>query len=184
MKEKLSELGYEMGDNAFEVLFHRFKELADRKKHIYDEDIQALADSGITQHNERIKLISMSAVAGTSGPQTAKVTLEIDGSEFTSEESGDGPVDAMFNAVKSITSHSGKLTSYQVSAVTGGTDAQAEVAVHLEDNGKISVGKAADTNTLVASAHAYITAVNRLVYRDKKIDPYEFQEPEKLQQAQ
>ena len=183
LKEKLSELGYEMGDNAFEVMFHRFKELADRKKHIYDEDLEALADSEIIQHNERIKLISMSAVAGTTGPQTATVTLEVDGNEFTSEESGDGPVDAMFNAIKTITSHAGKLTSYQVSAVTGGTDAQAEVSVHLEDNGKVSTGKAADTNTLVASAHAYITAVNRLIYRDQKVDPNKLQEPEKLRQA-
>ena len=182
-KQKLESLGFDLGDNAIEEAFHRFKELADRKKFIYDEDIAALAESEIIQHNERIKLVSMFVVAGTSGPQDAKVTLEVDGEQIATESSGDGPVDAIFNCVKSITKHPGKLTQYLVNAISHGTDAQAEVTVQLEHEGQISIGKGSDTNTLVASTRAYVTAVNKLVYREKRYTPENSQEVATAKQA-
>jgi 2-isopropylmalate synthase len=101
-------------------------------------------------------------IAGTAGPQTATITLDVDGTHVTKMSNGDGPVDATFNAIKSIVPHEAKLRLYQVSAVTEGTDAQADVSVRLEENGKQVTGRAADTDTLVASAKAYISAVNKL----------------------
>jgi 2-isopropylmalate synthase len=160
-KEKLKALGYELGDNAFEDAFRRFKDLADKKKHVFDEDIDALVSDGMAA-GEAIKVIALTVIAGTAGPQTATITLEVDGAHITKMSNGDGPVDATFNAIKSIIPHEATLRLYQVSAVTEGTDAQAEVSVRLEEGGKQVTGRAADTDTLVASAKAYISALNKL----------------------
>jgi 2-isopropylmalate synthase len=167
-REKLKDLGYDLGDNAFEDAFHRFKALADRKKHVYDEDIEALVDQEIAQANDRIKVLSLTVIAGTSGPQKATITLEVDGKHHTAEAKGDGPVDATFNAIKAIVPHEARLPLYQVHAVTEGTDAQAEVSVRLEENGKTVTGRGSDTDTLVASARAYVSALNKLsIKRDR-----------------
>src|SRR5512136_2895871 len=139
-REKLKELGYDLGDNAFEDAFHRFKDLADRKKHVYDEDIEALVDTEIATAQDRIRLISLSIIAGTHGPQRATLTLDVDGKHHTHESTGDGPVDATFRAIKAIVPHEARLPLYQVSAVTEGTDAQAEVSVRLEADGKTVTG--------------------------------------------
>ncbi|MFZ1110467.1 MAG: 2-isopropylmalate synthase [Rhodomicrobium sp.] len=167
-REKLKDLGYDLGDNAFEDAFHRFKALADRKKHVYDEDIEALVDQEIAQANDRIKVLSLMVIAGTGGPQKATITLEVDGRRLTAEATGDGPVDATFNAIKAIVPHEARLPLYQVHAVTEGTDAQAEVSVRLEENGKTVTGRGSDTDTLVASARAYVSALNKLsIKRDR-----------------
>jgi 2-isopropylmalate synthase len=167
-REKLKDLGYDLGDNAFEDAFHRFKALADRKKHVYDEDIEALVDQEIAQANDRIKVLALTVVAGTSGPQRATITLEVDGKHHTAEATGDGPVDATFKAIKAIVPHEARLPLYQVHAVTEGTDAQAEVSVRLEENGKTVTGRGSDTDTLVASARAYVSALNKLsIKRDR-----------------
>ena len=118
-------------DNQFQDAFVRFKELADRKKHVYDEDIEALVDQDIATAHDRIKLVSLSVVAGTRGPQRATMKLEIDGKIVTEEQEGNGPVDATFNAIKALVPHEAVLELYQVHAVTEGTDAQAEVSVRL-----------------------------------------------------
>jgi 2-isopropylmalate synthase len=161
---KLKELGYELGDNAFEDAFNRFKALADRKKHVYDEDIEALVDEEISTQQDRIKVASLTVFAGTVGPQSATLTLDIDGQSKTVQTTGNGPVDATFNAIKLLVPHDTKLALYQVHAVTEGTDAQAEVSVRLEDpkTGGLATAKAADPDTLVASAKAYVAALNRL----------------------
>ncbi len=164
-REKLRELGYELGDNAFEDAFLRFKDLADRKKHVYDEDIEALVDQEIASAGDRVKVLSLTVIAGTGGPQKATVTLEIDGRHETAEATGDGPVDATFNAIKAIVPHEARLPLYQVHAVTEGTDAQAEVSVRLEENGKAVTGRGADTDTMVASARAYVSALNKLAIK-------------------
>ena len=104
-REKLKELGYELGDNAFEDAFVRFKALADRKKHVYDEDLEALVDQEIASAHDRIKVVALTVIAGTGGPQKATITLEIDGKQHTSEQTGDGPVDATFRAIKAIVPH-------------------------------------------------------------------------------
>jgi 2-isopropylmalate synthase len=163
-KEKLKDLGYSLGDNQLEDVFARFKALADRKKHVYDEDIEALVDNEIAEQSDRIKVLSLTVIAGTMGPQTATLTLDIDGQHVTRQSTGNGPVDAIFNAIKALVPHEAKLQLYQVHAVTEGTDAQAEVSIRLEDaeSGRSVTSRAADPDTLVASAKAYVGALNRL----------------------
>tara|TARA_B110001450_G_scaffold142547_1_gene133483 strand:- start:301 stop:1530 length:1230 start_codon:yes stop_codon:yes gene_type:complete len=171
-KEKLIELGYDdIGDNAIEESFNNFKALADKKKNLYDEDIVAIVDDQVIRVNDIISLKDLSVVAGTKGPQTAEVTLIIDKNEHFTKSSGDGPVDAIFNALMHLVPHKGKLQLYQVHAVTEGTDAQAEVSVRLSENGKTVVGQGSDTDTLVASAKAYINALNKLIVKREKTSP-------------
>ncbi|WP_108662500.1 2-isopropylmalate synthase [Acuticoccus kandeliae] len=164
-KQKLAELGFELGDNALQDAFRRFKDLADRKKHVYDEDIEALIEDHITEENELARVMSLTVIAGTGGPQKAILVMDVGGRHVTEEATGSGPVDAVFNAVKKILPHEAKLSLYQVHAVTEGTDAQAEVSVRLEQNGRIESGRGADVDTLVASAKAYVAAVNKLLAR-------------------
>jgi 2-isopropylmalate synthase len=170
-REKLKDLGYELGDNALEDAFVRFKALADRKKHIYDEDIEALVDQEIASAHDRIKVVALTVIAGTGGPQKATITLDLDGRHHTHESTGDGPVDAIFRAIKAIVPHEARLPLYQVQAVTEGTDAQAEVSVRLEADGKTVTGRGSDTDTLVASARAYVSALNKLLARDARRKP-------------
>jgi len=165
-RTKLKDLGYELGENAFEDAFTRFKALADRKKHVYDEDIEALVDENIATASDRVKVISLLVVAGTMGPQSATLTLDIEGTHKTVQAQGNGPVDATFNAIKALIPHEVKLELYQVTAVTEGTDAQAEVSVRLEHGGRSVTARAADPDTLVASAKAYIGALNKLMQRN------------------
>lgn len=167
-KEKLKDLGYELGDNAFQEAFQRFKDLADKKKQVFDEDLIAFVDDEVSSENAPIKLVSLTVYAGTGGPQKATVTLDVEGEEKTRESGGDGPVDAIFNAIREIVPHEARLPLYQVMAVTEGTDAQADVMVRLEDDGFTSTGRSADTDTMVASARAYISALNGLIERARK----------------
>ena len=170
-REKLRELGYELGDNALQEAFRRFKDLADRKKHVYDEDIEALVEDEVAAQSELIRVVALTVIAGTGGPQKATLTLDVDGRQVTRETTGNGPVDAIFNAIHAIVPHHAKLALYQVHAVTEGTDAQAEVSVRLEEDGKFVTARAADPDTLVASAKAYISAINKLVTRRAKSKP-------------
>ena len=170
-RDKLVELGYELGDNAFQDAFRRFKELADKKREIFDEDIVALVDDEVVRGNDRIRFVSLQVVCGSRGPQTAELELEIDGERRATTSTGDGPVDATFNAVKALTGNRARLQLYQVSAVTEGTDAQAEVTVRLAENGKTVNGRGADTDTLVASARAYVNALNKLLVKREKTAP-------------
>lgn len=170
-REKLKELGYELGENAFQDAFRRLKDLADKKKHVFDEDIVALVDDEMATFSDRIKVEALTVIAGTAGPQKATVTLDIDGKHHTKEATGDGPVDATFNAIKALVPHQARLSLYQVSAVTEGTDAQAEVTVRLEEGGKLTTGRGADTDTLVASARAYVIALNKLLTKRERNAP-------------
>jgi len=168
-RSKLKDLGYELGDNQFEDAFTRLKALADRKKHVYDEDIEALVDEEIAHMHDRTKVVALTVIAGTMGPQSATLTLDIEGEHKTVQATGNGPVDATFNAIKQLMPHSGTLALYQVHAVTQGTDAQAEVSVRLEDEaGRTVTGRGADTDTMVASARAYVAAVNKLELKQEK----------------
>jgi len=167
-RQKLKELGYELGENQFEDAFVRFKALADRKKHVYDEDIEALVDDGVAHAHDRMKVVALTVIAGTMGPQSATLTLDIDGRHQTVQASGNGPVDATFNAIKLLVPHEAKLLLYQVHAVTEGTDAQAEVSVRLEEDGRTVTGRGADTDTLVSSAKAYVAALGKLMVKRQK----------------
>ena len=169
-RKKLSELGFDLGDNAVQDVFVRFKDLADKKKEIFDDDIIALVDDEV-RDNDHIRFVTLQVVAGSRGPQTADLELEIDGRVETTHAGGDGPVDATFNAIKNLFPHNANLQLYQVHAVTGGTDAQAEVTVRLEEDGKTVNGQGADTDTLVASARAYINALNKLLVKRQKTAP-------------
>ena len=170
-KTKLEELGFKLGDNELNDAFQRFKDLADHKKDVYDEDLIALVDDAVVRHNDRIKFVSLQVVCGSKGPQTAELGLEVDGETKVEKADGNGPVDAVFAAVRKIFPHEGSLQLYQVQAVTGGTDAQAEVTVRLEEEGKTVNGQGADYDTLVASARAYVNALNKLLVKREKTAP-------------
>ena len=162
-KDKLRELGYELGDNAFQEAFVRFKDLADRKKHIYDADIIALVEDEAGSADDRIKLVDMEVISKTGGVHRCDLTLTIDGRQVTVRYDGTGSVDAIFNAIKQAIGREPHLVLYAVDGVTGGTDAQASVHVRLEMGGRIVSGNAAEPDTLVASARAYLNAYNRLL---------------------
>ena len=169
-RAKLKDLGYELGQNALKEAFGRFKDLADKKKHVYDDDIIALVDDALARGSERIRVVHLRVVAGTEG-QSAELTLAVDDVEKSAAASGDGPVDAVFNAIHEIVPHEAALRLFQVHAVTEGTDAQAQVSVRLEEDGRIATGQAADMDTLTASAKAYVNALNNLFSRKEKGRP-------------
>jgi len=167
-QHKLEELGYKLAGNQLDDAFVRFKALADRKKHVYDEDIEALVDEEIAHAQDRIKLVSLSVIAGTRGPQRATMKLDVDGRIMIEECDGNGPVDATFNCIKAMVPHEAVLELYQVHAVTEGTDAQAEVSVRLSEGGRSVTARGADPDTLVASAKAYLGALNKLTARSQR----------------
>ena len=171
-RDKLSDMGYvDVTDDIINTAFGKFKILADKKKHIYDEDIAALVDDSLVTEDNVIKLKSLKVYAGTGEPQKAEMTLEVFGEIKSASETGDGPVDAIFKCIKKLYAHDVKLLLYNVHAVTEGTDAQATVSVRIEESGKTTVGQAADTDTLVASANAYLSALNKLIIKRKKTAP-------------
>ncbi len=167
-RSKLEELGYRLGDNEFQDAFRRFKALADAKKHVFDEDIIALVDDEVLRGHDRIQVVELEVHCGSNG-QRAILTLSVDGEEKTAATKGNGPVDALFNAIRQIVPHDGTtLDIYEVHAVTGGTDAQAEVSVRLSENGRAVRGTGAHVDTLVASARAYVNALNKLMVKRGK----------------
>jgi len=170
-RQKLKELGYELGDNALAEAFARFKALADKKKEIFDEDLVALVDDEILTTDQRIKVVDLEVHCGSRPKSLAKVVLEIDGARHSAEAEGDGPVDATFLAIQKLVPHSATLALFQIHAVTEGTDAQAEVSVRLEEVGKTVNGQAAETDTILASARAYVTALNKLLVKREKTAP-------------
>jgi len=171
-KDKLKSLDIQIGDNALEDAFNRFKDLADRKKEIYDEDIIALVDAGAVAREEAIKFKSLIVHCGSLPEQTAELVLEIAGKEVNAKVAGSGPVDAIFKAIRTLAPHEARLKLYQVHAVTQGADAIAEVTVRLIDaDGNTINGHGTDIDTLVASAKAYIHALCKLLAAQKKAVP-------------
>ena len=168
LRAKLKDLGVDVGDNQLKDIFVRFKELADRKKEVFDDDILALA-TATADGPEKLQLVNLKVICGTGGPAEATLEMEIDGVEQSATCHGDGPVDATFRAVRKLHPNAARLQLYQVHAVTAGTDAQATVSVKLEEDGMIATGQSADTDTVVASAKAYINALNRLEVRRGKL---------------
>ena len=170
-KDKLTNLGYELSDTAFQDAFKRFKELADKKKTVFDEDIIALVDDEIVRGQDPITVKALRVEAGMGIVPSADLTLAVNGEEKRIKTEGDGPIDAIFNAIRALYPHTAGLQLYQVHAVTEGTDAQATVSVRLEENGRTVTGKGADTDTLVASAYAYVNALNKLLVKRNKQAP-------------
>jgi len=173
-RDKLKALGYgDLGDNAVQVAFQRFKDLADRKKIVYDDDIVALVDEEVMRDHQRIKFVSLELWAGSKAKPRALLELDVDGEISTAEALGDGPVDATFNALQAIFPHTAVLRLFSIGAITEGTDAQAKCTVRLEEDGKLVDGQGADTDTIVAAARAYIHALNKLVTKRARTEPKE-----------
>ena len=163
-RSRLQELGVTLAsEEELNNAFYRFKELADKKHEIYDEDIQALVtDSNLEAENERIKLVSLKVCTETGETPLAAVTLTIDGHERRGTAPGDGPVDATFKAIDSLVQSGTELLLYSVNSITSGTDSQGEVTVRLAKGGRIANGQGSDTDIVIASAKAYINALDKI----------------------
>lgn len=171
-RQKLGELGYVLSDNEFGDAFKRFKDLADAKKQVWDEDIVALVDDEVLRGHDAIQVVEVEVYCGSHGPQRAILTLSVDGVESTAAVRGNGPVDALFAAIRKLVPHdAATLQLYQVHAVTQGTDAQAEVSVTLAEHGRTVRGTGAHVDTLVASARAYVNALNKLMVKRGRSSP-------------
>jgi len=168
-KNKLEEMGYSLSDEEINKAFARFKRLADQKKEVFEEDIEAIVTEEVYRIPEKYVLKYIHVESGSDKTPTATVELEIDGQDVKNVSTGDGPVDATYRTIKSITQASSHLLSYEVKAITGGTDALGEVTVRVEEGGRTVVGQGADTDIIVASAKAYLNALNRLAYKKLKI---------------
>ncbi len=170
-KDKLETMGYVLEEAAFEDAFRRFKDLADKKKHVFDEDIVALVDDEIVRGQDAISVKQLRVESGTGIEPVAALTLVVNGEERRVTSVGDGPVDAIFKAIQALYPHTATLQLFQISAVTEGTDAQAQVSVRLQENGRTVTGKASDTDTMVAAAYAYVNALNKLLVKREKQAP-------------
>ncbi len=170
-RDRLKTLGYEVGDNQLNDAFRRFKDLADRKKVVYDEDVAALVDDEVGRDHDRIRLTGLNVSTGMGTKPMATIAIEVDGVRVDGMATGDGAVDATFAALRHAYPHDVNLKLFAVQSVTGGTDAQARVTVRLEENGKLVDGQGADTDTIVASARAYVHALNKLLVKRERTEP-------------
>jgi 2-isopropylmalate synthase len=166
-RDRLKDMGYELSDDDLNRAFERFKRLADRKKEVFDEDLEAIVSDEVQQIQEVYVLKHLSAQSGTGITPTATVELAVDGSTVKQTGSGDGPVDAVYRTIAAITKTQSRLDAYLVKGITGGTDAMGEVTVKVEEAGKKVTGHGADTDIIVASAKAYVNALNKLEYWKK-----------------
>lgn len=170
-RDRLETLGYDLADGQFGEAFVKFKELADKKKYVFDEDIEALISSEFMGSSDYYEFVSVEFTGGSREAAGAEVKLLAGGAEVSASERGGGPVDAAYRAIKAATGESPRLETYRISSITGGTDAQGEVTVRLSDEeaGVFSRGRASDTDIVVASAKAFVNALNRLRWRrDRK----------------
>ncbi len=163
-KKKLAEMGYEFSEEEVDRLFKRFKELADKRKEILDEDIEVLVAEEILRVPDVYELEYLNVVSGTVAVPTATVKMKIKGEEAQNAGFGVGPIDATFNTIAKMTGSRSKLIRFTVNAITGGMDAQGEVTVRLQENGLVALGKGADPDIITASAKAYVNGLNRLEY--------------------
>jgi 2-isopropylmalate synthase len=167
LKHRIAELGSELPDSEFEKVYEAFLVLADKKKEVFDEDIEALITDKVKHVTEIYTLGSLHAESGTGMTPTATVELHVEGKAMKQTGHGDGPVDAVLRTIAAITGTKSKLDAYLVKGITGGTDAQGEVTVKVEENGKKVAGHGADTDIILASAKAYVNALNKLEYWKK-----------------
>ena len=161
-RQRLEELGYKLTDEEINHAFDRFKKLADHKKEIYEEDLEVIVSEELAKMADRITLKSFSVKSGTDQVPTATVELEVEGKAISQTGTGDGPVDAVYRTIAAITQTKSKLLMYVVKAITGGTDAQGEVSVRVQEDGRTVSGHGADTDIITASARAYLSALNKL----------------------
>jgi len=173
-RDKLKAMGYgNVGDNQLNDAFRRFKDLADRKKVVYDEDVAALVDDEVVRGNDRVKLVGLTVATGLGVRPMATLALEVDGERRDGMATGDGAVDATFVAIRQAFPHDVALKLFAVQSVTGGTDAQARVTVRLEEHGKLVDGQGADTDTIVAAGRPDVHALNKLLAKRERTAPPE-----------
>jgi len=161
-RERLRELGYELSGAELNRVFQRFKKVADRKKVVYDEDIIALVEDEIFRAPDKYKLLNLNVQSGTVTIPTATVQMEVDGKFVQEAGFGNGPVDAAFKTIQKIVRFKGTLLNFSVASITGGTDAQGEVTVKIEEDGYTAIGQGAHTDIIIASAKAFVNALNKL----------------------
>ncbi len=176
-RERMEQLGFELSDEQLNTAFKRFKALADKKKEIFDEDMETLVMDQVLQIPRKYRLDYINVTSGTEVMPTASVRLEIEGVMSRDAEFGDGPVDAALKTIAKLTGTKSKLLLYSVNAITGGTDAQGEVRVRIEEDGIEVTGFGAHTDIIVASAKAYVDALNRLEYRKENLSSLRRQAP-------
>ncbi len=166
-KDRLQELGYELSAEEIDTAFKKFKHLADQKKDIFNEDLETLISEEVSKTPEIYSLVDLSISSGVSVKPTAALKLRVDNDIVEKMEHGDGPVDAVYKAIASVTQTKSNLLKFEVKSITGGTDALGEVMVSLEEDGRTVRGHGADTDIIVAAAKAYINALNKLAVKKK-----------------
>jgi 2-isopropylmalate synthase len=172
-RSRLQEIGIEFRtEEELNEAFSRFKDLADKKHEIFDEDLQALVtESGLESANDWLRLLSLKVCSETGETPYARLTLWVDGAERPAQAPGSGPVDASFKAIEALIDSGTELQLYSVNNITSGTDSQGEVTVRLQKGGRIVNGQGADTDIVIASAKAYINALNKIIQRDERAHP-------------
>ncbi|MDD3293474.1 MAG: 2-isopropylmalate synthase [Geobacteraceae bacterium] len=168
-KKRLEELGHELEDEMLNKAFERFKNLADLKKEIFDEDLDAIVADEVMRIPDKYRMSHITVTCGSFAVATATVQMEIDGEQVRTAELGDGPVDATLKAIKKLTKNKAKLLQYIVEGITGGTDAQGEVTVRLSEGNRTVIGRGSSTDIIEASAKAYINALNRLALKVDRV---------------
>jgi 2-isopropylmalate synthase len=169
--QRIKSLGYDLTEEEINITFKRFKALADRKKTVFDEDIESIIAEEVLRTAETYKFLSLTVMSGSDVVPTATVRMMVEGEEVSGAELGNGPVDATYNAILKLTGRKPKLLRFSISAITGGTDALGEATIRLEEEGNVSLGKGAHEDILVASAKAMVNALNRLDYLVKQPRP-------------
>lgn len=167
VKNKLENMGYRLDEDTLNLVFEAVKKLADKKKLIHDEDVEALVLEEVYRIPDRFRLVNLSVQCSDTGmPPTAAVVMDICGVTHRHAGFGAGPIDAVFNAIAHIVQRSPQLERYSVTAITGGTDAQGEVTVRLREGSNAAVGRGSHPDIIIASARAYLNALNRLVKKE------------------
>jgi len=173
-RDRLTQLGYtHIGPNQLNDAFRRFKDLADAKKVVLDEDIRALLDDEVMRDHNRVRFEALEITSSSMDKVRAKATvqLHVDGEMKEATATGDGPIDATFNAIKQIVPHEATLVLFKAEALTPDTDAQAKSTIRLEENGKLVDGQGSDTDTVVSAARAYVHALNKLLVKRERTEP-------------
>jgi 2-isopropylmalate synthase len=164
LRDHLKDMGYELSDEELKLVFTKFKELADKKKHVVDEDLEAIVTEGILRTEDIFILEYLHVTCGTTVLPMASVKLLVNGRSVQGAGYGNGPIDAAYNTIAKLTGTESELLRFTIGALTGGTDAQGEVTVRLRENGLVALGKGADPDIITASAKAYVNGLNRLEY--------------------
>lgn len=168
LKKHIEDLGYNLTDDQLNRVFGRFKQLADVKKEIFDEDVDAILMDEVLRIPEAYQLLSLGVMSGSKALPTAAIKMLIDGREVEGAAIGVGPIDACFRTIAKLTETRSRLLYFSVNSITGGTDAQGEVFVRLEDNGRVVIGQGTDPDIITAAAKAYLNGLNRLIYLSKE----------------